>query len=257
MMRLRERLRLAGLISASLLAGCAGTPIRQDFPAAPLPVAAAGDQWRYRVTDGFTKQERGMLQLEVVESRPDGLIVLVGDGEKPAGVRVRYSREWNPASGRIPPGLPLEPFTHGIASGQPVAYTPVFPALRFPLEPGQRWSERILATDPETQKSVAIRVRARVVGMETVRVPAGEFEAIRVQREAFHEDAEWWRSPIRTLEIDWYAPQLNQVVRRYLESEFWDYSSGGGGNGGGAVLRYGDRFLVELESFGRPSVKRD
>lgn len=240
---------LAVLAGALVLAGCTSKAIRQDFPPVPLPVVQPGDAWRYQVTDGFTRQPRGTLRWEVSEVSPTAVRVSSQeDGRAPAAPRL-FTREWNSETGRTPVGLPLEPFTSGIASGQPVRYAPSYPAFRFPLEAGKRWNERIEATDPDTGKRVAMRVHARVVGSEQIRVPAGEFETVKVRREIYYEDGEWWRSPVAALELDWYAPRINQVARRRMSSQFWEYSSGSHDNG--AVLRDGDSLIYELESYTR------
>lgn len=243
-------------LAFAILSGCAGPAVQRDFTPVSLPTVQAGDRWQYRINDAYNGNPVGTLRVQIEETGPEHIVAreTERDGDGDAGVRRTFTREWNPESGRMPAGLPLAPFTHGIESGTALKYAPAYPALRFPLARGKRWNERILATDPATQKRVAIRVRARVVGSERIKVPAGEFDAIKVRREVFYEDGEWWRSPTEALETDWYAPEINAVVQRYTESQFWDYSSGS--NNGGADLRLGDRRVIELESYSRASPGR-
>ena len=41
------------------------------------------------------------------------------------------------------------------------------------------------ATDAVTKATYRVHTRAKVVGWERIRVPAGEFDALRIQREVF------------------------------------------------------------------------
>ena len=90
--------------------------------------------------------------------------------------------------------------------------------LAFPLFPGKTWSFTY-KFDPEKNNSMYIHQKARVEGWETVRVPAGEFRALKVVHTARYnmtdEKHYWggytWSGDIR--ETYWYAPEAKRVVR--------------------------------------------
>lgn len=90
--------------------------------------------------------------------------------------------------------------------------------LLFPLYPGKTWSFTY-KFDPEKNNSMFIHQKARVEGWETVRVPAGEFRALKVVHTARYnmtdEKHYWggyiWSGDIR--ETYWYAPGAKRVIR--------------------------------------------
>ena len=61
-------------------------------------------------------------------------------------------------------------------------YDPPYPALPFPLEAGKTWQAYVNATDPATGRVNRVRIDGTVLGWERVKVSAGEFDALKVQR---------------------------------------------------------------------------
>jgi hypothetical protein len=80
--------------------------------------------------------------------------------------------------------------------------------------------------------------------METVTVPAGRFDAVKVTRNLHYQDGEWWRSALYQQVTDWFAPSVNRIVRHTERSRYTDYSQGG--TDGSVVIVDGDYWVEEL-----------
>jgi hypothetical protein len=225
-----------------LLVGCA-TPLPQNPPAglAPrvaAPVMTAGVSWTYRAHDGYTKLDRGTYRATLVAAEPRMLTVEVSHGS--AAQTHRYTQDWNWIE---------KPMTNL----QNFRFEPPFPALPFPLEAGKQWRARVKATDPATGRVNTVLIHGDVLGWERVRVPAGEFDAIKVRRIVYAGNAEFFRGEEHIFEYDWYAPALGQVVKRSTSSEHFDRSQSC--DDGHVSLNCqrirGDWIITELESYGR------
>jgi hypothetical protein len=229
---------------ASVLAGCGGVGMQQDFPPAAAKSPAVGENWTYHVVNAYNGIELDRLRFEVTSASPQRFEVRITDQTRNATVSRAYDAGWNPYSGRMPIGLGMGGYWSGIYPGAAVTYAPALPLFRFPLGPGASWRDSATVTDPVSGKTTSVDVISRVQGMERVSVPAGEFDAIRVQRDLYYQDAEWWRSGVSQRLTDWYAPSVNLVVMRREDSQYVDYTRGGD-RGGGSII-YGDYLKHEL-----------
>lgn len=227
---------LACLIPLAFLAGCATPPAY--MPAnAPASVAPAqvkiGDFWEYSVRDGYTGLPRGVYRYEV--SGVDGGRVVVDvlhDGER-IDTRI-YTAGWN--------GL-----EHPLTNLQRFRYAPAFPAYAYPLAPDKSWYTVVAATDPATGRTYNVHTKGKVVGWERIKVPAGEFDALRIQRYVFAGNDEYFKLQEEIDETDWYVPAVRRAVRTHARSEHFDTSRGGGNGGGEYPLRVrGDWLIAEL-----------
>jgi hypothetical protein len=233
------------------LAGCAA-PLPQTPPAGvaaevPAPDIRAGAHWTYRVRDGFTDLPRPTERYRVTEVTGDRVVVTVSRENTSDEVQI-YDRQWNWLQ-------------HRATDLQPFVYSPPYPAFAFPLAAGRTWSARLRATDPATGERFPLTVDGTVLGWERVRVPAGEFDALKIRRIVFlqyYEPNVRGRSEI--VETEWYAPAVNQAVRReasarYLSYLYGDNESGllqvrGMGNdGGGPRIVPDDWFIYELVDY--------
>ncbi|HET9702029.1 MAG TPA: hypothetical protein VFP70_14005 [Burkholderiales bacterium] len=243
-MRLELR-RILAISAALLLPACAGMNLRQDFPPAEAAVPSPGEHWTYRIVNGYNGLEIGTARHEVVKADQDRFELRITDGKSGTGETRGYVRGWNPESGQYPVGLAMGGFWNGIPPGGSVRYLPPLPDFRFPLAPGRSWSETVVAADPATGQQIPVKVLGRVQGMERIRVPAGEFDAIKVTRDHYYQDATWWRTSVWQTTTDWYAPSINRVVRHREHSQYTDLSRGGRDGGVGLVI-YGDYLVHEL-----------
>jgi hypothetical protein len=208
--------------AAAACAACALSPVStplQSNTAVPLPAVAAGDTWTYQVRDAFTGLERGSQQYRVTEAGDDRIRVTVsrdGAGKDESEV---YDRAWNWLK-------------HPAANLQSFDYSPAYPAFAFPLVPGKTWRVRLTATDPVNGGRFPVTVEGVVVGWERIKVPAGEFDAIKVKRVVFFDYLQPnVRGRSEIVEHEWFAPAVKQSVRREASAWYLSYLYGGGSGG--------------------------
>ena len=222
-----------------LLASCATPPTYtpKDAPASlSAPQVKMSDYWEYAVRDGYTGIPRGIYRYQVVRSDASGVTVQVIHEGLLMDTLV-YGPGWN---GREMP----------LPNTQRFRYEPVFDAYPYPLEPGKTWRTVVRATDVVTGMSYNTHIYGKVIGWERVSVPAGEFDALKIQREVFAGNSDAVRSQEEIREIEWYVPTVRRSVRSQASSQHFDNSRGGGDGGGEYPLRVrGDFLIAELTAF--------
>ena len=246
---------LAALVLS--VGGCAPTaqlsqvPPSGVAPSVAAPAIAAGDSWTYQVRDGFTGLPRPEQRHEVTRVG-GGRVEVAGNVERGDGRQV-YDGEWNWLRR---PATDLQTFE----------YQPAYQAYAFPLTPGKTWRSDTIATDPRDGRRFPVKIEARVLGWERVRVPAGEFDALKIERRV---SIAYWEYSLRggsfIKEYDWYAPSVKWAVKREAEALYLSYTgmhaagldsgfmrvADGSGRDGGGGPRYlrDDWFVYELASF--------
>jgi hypothetical protein len=95
------------------------------------------------------------------------------------------------------------------------AFSPALPARRDDMRVGHSWSQRVNATVTLAGESVrrSVRVDAKVISSERLRVPAGEFDTLSIHRIIYAGDGELTRAETRIDERVWYAPALRRSAR--------------------------------------------
>jgi hypothetical protein len=194
----RRSLLLAG--AGTLLAGCA-TPASVPAPAGAgtVPTVRVGDRWRYAQIDLYRNERTTELTMDVAEVAPQ-LRVRVTDASGMSRQDEIYASPWR---------VIQEP-----AYGDPIVFRVPTPVLPARLDTGG--SERVvnefrtLARDQWFFWSEWVDAQ----GWEKIRVPAGEFVALRVLRRIAFEDPDPFRLNSVRDETLWYAPQVNRWVRR-------------------------------------------
>lgn len=198
-----------------LLSGCA-TPLPQTPPPGtpaqvPAPEIRVGDDWSYSLHDGYTKLPRGTLEYRVSSVQPATVRVEVRhDGRESVEL---YTRDWN---WRERPMTNLQNFR----------YEPAYPALPFPLEAGKAWQAYVKATDPATGQVNRVRIDGKVLGWEKVKVPAGEFDALKIRRLVYAGNHDVFRGEEHIAETDWYAPKPGKIVKHVSSSSYLDKMKG-------------------------------
>lgn len=241
MMRLA---RLVFLFSFVLgLGACAGSGGGLGIPdCAPdrgtveAPEIRPGDVWTYRQIDDYTKIDRGVFRLEAVAVNADGIetrLTLPGG----ATVSESYDRTW----GWMTVSNRSWDWLSRLATGSgTVTFSPPFNSMPFPLQAGQSWSASVVAIHPVTEARIPIAVHGTARCWERIRVPAGEFVALRIEREAYLQDLEWYRSQTTLRQVDWYLPEANRSVMTWHDSYHYDYRQRGP-----SFLILGDRLRWE------------
>lgn len=203
--------RVAGLVLGVALAGAlAACAVPEPYPRTPaigsapivLPSIRVGDRWVYRGTDG---EAQDAVSLERTVRRIDG-------------DRIELRQQTLDAWGRPEPGMRLRVLSRatlaldvaGLVSGQ-MRYAD------FPLALGKSWDYRYqLAAGPRSLSNY--QVRARVEGIERVRVRAGVFDAVRIEHRGEWSTPVTEAGAVRTVtgRIEgtfWYAPAVNNWAR--------------------------------------------
>lgn len=212
--------RACVLVGALALAGCAGLP-GADWPgadaragrtAAPVafpvqrPALQVGDRWVYGGREHGAAASDGRSVLERTITRVSGdraelrQVPLDAATRRPAGpARIREVRI---------PVWHLEPA--GRSSGE-------IRSLLFPLVPDKQWEYEYWMGGPGDVVTT-YRYQARVEAIETVRTPAGRFQAVRVvhrgqwSRPMLEQGGAVVRSGAVTSTY-WYAPEAGSWVR--------------------------------------------
>ena len=206
-----------GLLAA-LIAAAASASAAVQAPAAPLPVA--GDTYVYRVINAYNNEIRGQLSYRVDKTEADRITQSVS-ADQP-GMRAAATEILTPDGKWL---------RHTIVNHDRLvdyAFSPAYPSYEFPLDTGKEWSTRVNAVNAETATSHSLRIDATVVGTERIRVPAGEFDTIKIRRSVYAGDSANYLHLTETniFETEWFAPALGRTVRIARNSGYLDLSRG-------------------------------
>jgi hypothetical protein len=235
---------LAFLACVLALAGCAGSGGGLGIPqCAPdrgtveAPTVNRGDTWSYGQIDDYTKIHRGVFVLETTGTTGDAIDTRT---TMPGGQAVaeQYGRAWAWKSVSNRGWDWLSRLSYG---SQTVGFSPPFNTIPFPLRAGQSWNDNVVAINPATQQRTAIQMNNTARCWERIKVPAGEFVALRIERRGFVQDVEWWKSQTTLTQVDWYLPEVNRVVMTWFDSTYFDYRQRPS-----STLTRGDRLRWEL-----------
>jgi hypothetical protein len=181
-------------------------------PGTALAGPAVGDTAVYRLVNGYNQQVRGQLENRVDKVDASGITVTVTPDNPHAGSGVTklFTREGNWLR------HPVE--SHGIKVMY--KFSTAYPAYVFPLDPGQAWSVRVNATVPGERRSRSVRIDGKVLHAERIRVPAGEFDTVKIRRLVYPGDPNFDQMETQIIEFEWYAPALKRAVRIERRSEW-------------------------------------
>lgn len=223
----RTGLAALWLALAAGLAGCAGPGAGAGFgggfggaaPADPQAIAWPVGRPALRVGDRWVYGGR-----ETGDSAADGRVVVERVVTRLAGDRAELRQTPLDAATRRPAGpsrtrnvgLSSWHFDPGVRSAGEIR------SLAFPLTPGKTWQYEYWLTTGAVDAVTTYRYRARVAGAESVRTPAGRFDAVRVVHEG-----EWSRPVLEhgqpgvrggaVTTTYWYAPAVGTWVRLEID----------------------------------------
>jgi hypothetical protein len=188
------------LIAAALVAVSAPAVAQVAAPA-----FRAGDSWTYRMVNNYNRQVVGTWTREVTSAAAGGI-----------AFDTRAGAISSPSVFRAPGEM-----TSGVlgdrASG---SMEPAFQLAPFPLTEGRSWSQNVVRTDPVSNEQRPMLVQGRVRGWETVKVPAGEFKAIKVERTMYLGDYDSFRGITVRTETEWFAPEVKGPVKLVVFEEY-------------------------------------
>lgn len=216
----------AAACAAALLMAALGT-----VPASAAP--AEGDTYVYVEVNAYNNEGIGRFRERVERVDPDRVTVSIEPDSAAAGLARTevLTKDGNWLQRPV------------VSRDQRLEYhfAAPYPAYVFPLEPGKTWSRRVEAKVPGDAGTRSVRVDGEVLGTERIRVPAGEFDTVKIRRVVYPGDGDAQRSETTITEYEWYAPALGRAVRATRESWYLDTSASSSGQ-----VHRGERVRYEL-----------
>lgn len=216
------------------LAGCqtAPPPALNPPAQAEAPRLAIGDHWVYRHRDGFTRLPLGVFTQTITAIDGDVVTLQVKNESGMSVATHQFTRDWNWLD---------KPMTNL----QRFRYAPPYRAFQFPLAAGAEWSSQMKIVDVANEKAYNLaRVDGRALDWQRITVPAGAFDAIRVERAAFSGTGDSFRTQEHIVETDWYSPAVNNLVAGSYRSSYRIKAAKPN-----SIWYYGDWTLVELVEY--------
>ena len=210
---------LAGIASATVAAqqaALAPAPKPRPVPASNKAGFTVGDRWRFQVVDKFKGEVVNNYARSIDKVSPDGALVLNKGGVRwDANGNTRFLRSADRERN----------YSDGFIDAPPLLRNGAKTDLNYEIE--SKYTDGRVTK--ESSKGTMV-----VKGQESVKTPAGEFQAWKVEREVFWNYADGARG--RFIFTGWYVPELRSYVA-------WDQESRNShGN-----INYRDRH--ELTSF--------
>jgi hypothetical protein len=191
-------------LAAALAAASIAAPLAAFAQTAAAPSIAAGQSWTYRAVNDYNRLPLGEVTRQVAAAGNEIRVVSrAGTTEAASGFA---------GAGRLASGV-LNDRAQGTMS-------PALEVMPFPLEPGKRWSQTVQRRDAMTGELRDVHVDGRVVGWETIRVPAGEFRALRVERRMRLGDWDQFRGETWRAETEWFVPEVGAPVKLTVFEEY-------------------------------------
>jgi hypothetical protein len=189
------------LVLLVLVAGCASS-----YPPAPAPVASVSaprlngtERWVYEQINPYNNLRVRTLT-NTIEANPAGGFTVVSRSDRPGDPVETQAvpQPWSVSAERAG------------ATGQ--RYSPALTVIPFPIAPGSHWLQTLTATD-EHGESRRQQTWGRAIGWERVTTPAGEFVALRIERNRNLGDHDVFWHDTYSHETMWYAPAVKRWVR--------------------------------------------
>jgi hypothetical protein len=173
---------------------CFGFARAQESVDAPL--VHVGDWWKYRTVDGFTNEPSAEFTHRIVELN-DREITVQLQVKNVKTTELRYfNRDWNP-----------------LDVGK-AKFEPYYPGQKFPTKVGDKWRQEYRAISTNGQTNTAFLI-GTVVAYEKVTVPAGIFDAYKIETHIDAHSTDESATSSRSVKTIWYAP----AVKKYVRSE--------------------------------------
>ena len=218
----------------AMIAACASTqpPLGPLAAAVPAPVYRTGDTWTYAARNSFNDEPLGLWRYTVASAANGEIHIAIARG---AAAEPEIEIASAPGEFRL----------HALTNLTAYRFEAPFVALNFPLTPGRSWRHTMPAFNTAAQRAQTVTVIGWVEGWERVHVPAGDFDAIRIERVAYAGDGDYVRTQTETYEREWYAPEIGAIVKREERSQ-WKAL-----NMRSRPIIHGDRTTLELTSVER------
>ena len=164
----------------------------------PAPGLRSGDTWVYQQVNPY-----------------NGLVArTLTDTLKPAGAGFVVERQSDRTGDAMETETISAPWRElaETSGGARRTFSAPLARIPFPIAPGQVWREQATVTDAQGV-SFLWKTHGGALGWETVKTPAGEFVALRVERQMNLGDYDYTWSDTQVIETYWYAPAVKRWVR--------------------------------------------
>jgi len=168
-----------------------------------IPDVHIGDVWKYRSIDGYTNETTLEFFHRIVKLNDKEITIQIQNKNVSAKKLQFFTHEWNPID---IDGTKFDPF---------------YPEYKFPMSVGAAWNQEYKSFDIHGS-SYSSFVRAKIVALEKVTVPAGTFDAYRIERDIEAHSANPDANITKGHIITWYAP----AVKKYVLMECITFSNG-------------------------------
>lgn len=186
------------LCCSCLVAGAAAQQPRARIDG---PAVKVGDTWMYNTHNGWTGNLDYVSVNTVKEISKQGIVMESASLDRNIVFTVRRTRDFNLISIEAPH------FTQRAR--------PYYPNFVFPLEVGKTWKRDVeLLNSKDPDKEVRAKLEGKVVGWESVTVPAGTFRALKIVVTGYYQgttNSGSWTGRIE--DALWYAPEVRNAVR--------------------------------------------
>jgi hypothetical protein len=162
---------------------------------AEKPDVQVGDRWAWQHINGLANEKDHTKIEDVIEVTDKEIRTRIRIKGKSGSSVATYTHEWNPVD---------------VVSAR---YDPNLQEFAFPLQVGKRWSGNADKLLFSSGKHGMFILKGEVVALEKVTVPAGTFDAYKVnvvlEATGTDEDANIGN----TIETYWYAPSVKRHVK--------------------------------------------
>jgi hypothetical protein len=194
-------MRIISIFSTFLLLIATGVAAQQTSLRIDGPGVKVGDTWMYNTLNGWTGELDYVSVNTVKEIAKDGILMESTPLSGEPVSKVRRTRDFNLVSIDAP--------------GFTQRALPYYPNYAFPLEVGKTWQSEVdLNSTKLPDKRVKARLEGKVIGWESVTVPAGTFRALKIVVTGWYRasslDGSWGG---RIEDALWYAPEVRNAVR--------------------------------------------
>jgi hypothetical protein len=162
-----------------------------------------GDRWVYDTRDEMTGYPKETYVEVVTEVSPKETLVNLTVSGNSASAILTYDHDWNCIDNLIWKFKPND--------GQ---------GIRLPLAVGRTWRSEFEAKNTQTSANIKGSGSSKVVAQENITTSAGTFETFKIERRVTQFSTTDAARHTEIQVVTWYAPQINNVVRRKTVVKF-------------------------------------
>ena len=161
------------------------------------PGVKVGDTWMFNTLNGWNGELAYVSMNSVKEISAKGIALESSSLDRSSVSVVQRTSGFN--------------MTSVVTSGRTRRFDPYYPNFAFPLVIGKTWRDEVTISDSGTSGETRARLSGKVIGWESVTVPAGTFRALRIElRGTYSSDGDGSGTIEDTL---WYSPEVRNAVR--------------------------------------------